>query len=486
MHSREKKPIFVHALCCLFIVFGTVVLPQVARAQATIPGVPQPVVIINPEIITGIPTIAYATANAAADSNVNTFTTQVLNGLAWAVEKTAIQSITKSLVNWINSGYQGSPAFVTNLDQNLQDLGDGVANNFFDALQSNTGANVRSPFQDQVTQRLRSTYYGSTAKSAPNAGYNLNKYSNNPRAFLNGDFSQGGFDAWFAVVTNDQNNPIDAFHSQQNALANSVANVRTNQLHELDWGRGFISWRGDCIAPKATSAQTNADILSGQASPTALSSANNCSSYEIKTPGSVVENALGITVTSPLRQLELANSINEVVGAVASQLVNQVLGGTGLSGLGSPSAGGGTSFLAQATDPAQYSQGGSLANGFITNVASDQSHAQTYLASWQKLQTLAQNCTSSDPAVSSALSRSSTNVVRATTLLTSLAKISAEATSALTSTNPSAALASVSAEYQSLISLMRSSRARLRQPVQPRSTRRSRCFAVAGGNKRKP
>jgi hypothetical protein len=390
-----------------------------------------------------------ATSVTASNSSIQTATTQVLNGIAWAVAKTAIQSLTKSMVNWINSGFNGSPAFVTDLDKNLTNLSDAVANNFFNALQHNTGVNVRSPFQDQVTQLLRNTYYGSTAKMAPNAGYNLNRYTTNPTAFLNGNFSNGGFDAWFATLSNDQNNPLGAFHAQQNALENSIAGAQANQLHQLDWGRGFLSWKGDCIATASNPGGLTLDANGEPQStvPTTLSSADPCVGYEIKTPGSVIENALGITVTSPLRQLELADSINEIVGALASQMVTQVVGGLGLSGVSQPSAGGGPSYLSQATNPSQYAQA-SAAGGFVATIASDLKNAQTYLAGWQKIQTLAQSCTSTDPAVAAARAKAVANVARGTAVSATLSKINAEATAAADSNSSPAG---PSSEYLALV-----------------------------------
>jgi len=54
----------------------------------------------------------------------------ILDPLAWAEAKGMLQSMTDSTVNWINSGFQGSPAFVQNPEQFFQKIGDNVAGNF--------------------------------------------------------------------------------------------------------------------------------------------------------------------------------------------------------------------------------------------------------------------------------------------------------------------------------------------------------------------
>jgi hypothetical protein len=53
---------------------------------------------INPAVVGGV----VATGGA---TTVQTAIMQVLNGLAWTIAKKTIQSITRSTVNWINSGF---------------------------------------------------------------------------------------------------------------------------------------------------------------------------------------------------------------------------------------------------------------------------------------------------------------------------------------------------------------------------------------------
>lgn len=441
MNSYKKITVrFVTALSCLMFAstaaFFPVAVPQ-AFAQA-------PVVITNPDIIIGTAATAKSTFYSATIK-------PVLDGLQWAVAKAAIQAITKSMVNWINSGFNGSPAFVTNLDQNLLGVSDGVANSFFNALSNNTSGGIKSPFQSVVSQQLRNSYYSSTGRSG-GSGYNLNQYSKNPAAFLAGKFgANGGFNAWFAAVGNNQNNPYGAAYAQQNALNAAVYKATTNRLNELNWGKGFMSWRGPCTSSKPT-ANTNSYSIDAQGydTVTSLANADTCTSYSIKTPGSIIEDSLGITATSPLRQLELSNSINQIVGALASQLINQVVGATGLSGISQPSSGGGSSPLSQATNPSQYSQTG-LANGFVQSVTNDLANAQSYLLNWQKLQSLAKSCISTNPTVVAAVTQTDTNVTRAAHAINALNKVNTEAVAVSASIDPTQ-LAAVSAEYQGIVS----------------------------------
>ncbi|HEX5774533.1 MAG TPA: hypothetical protein VFY28_01045, partial [Candidatus Paceibacterota bacterium] len=128
-----------------------------------------------------------------------------LDGIAWSIAKDVIiPSMTRSTVNWINSGFNGSPAFVTDLRANLLAVSDAVANEFFNELFDEAASGiVNSPYQDEIATAIRTGYYLSTGgKFSVRNPFTLDQYSNDPQAFLSGDFSQGGFNAFYATITN--------------------------------------------------------------------------------------------------------------------------------------------------------------------------------------------------------------------------------------------------------------------------------------------
>jgi hypothetical protein len=305
---------------------------------------------------------------------------RLIDAVGWMVAKTAVNSLTQSVVNWINSGFQGSPAFATDLNRNLGNLGDAVAEDFIrgldDVVYNNTGFSVRAPFQDQIARQLREEYYRTTSDVL---GFDA-RYPYRD-CYRGGGFS---FDGWFCQSQNDANNVYGRYQLARNELFREVDKEAQNRLRELDWGNGFMSFRGQCNPDelgradeamadaeeaaadgfddeaRALEAESNARRQNARVS---LGSRDRTVGCPVKTPGAVIEEALGISVTSPFRQLEIADNINEIVGALASQLVNQVLGGSGLSGVSRPSSGGGRSYLDRATDPT-----GSLSGGFAQNI----------------------------------------------------------------------------------------------------------------------
>jgi hypothetical protein len=310
---------------------------------------------------------------AAKELSNQTLIKCYLDGLAWTAAKVAVQSMTQSMVNWINTGFDGSPAFVTDLERNLGNLADSVANDFFTELDrvtySNTGLSLRSPLQDQIAAQLREEFYRTTSSYGFDARhpYTLGNYSSDPAAFTRGDFSKGGFNALFSI-SEQANNPYGRYMLARQELSSRLDSAAQSRVNEFIAGSGFLSWRGDCGQYARPQAKTDQVDLSGSSK----EKNRNC---PVRTPGALIESSLGIAATSPLRQLELADSINEVVGALAGQLVNQVFGSGGLVGVSQPTAGGGRSFIDRSTDTSQF-YGGSALSGIATELQNASSVAR--------------------------------------------------------------------------------------------------------------
>jgi hypothetical protein len=371
----------------------------------------------NPAVVGGVVATGISTG-------VQTTIMQALNGIAWSVAKMTIQSLTRSTVNWINSGFQGSPAFVSDLNENLRYLGDAVAEEFFVGLDqvvvNNTGFSIRSPFQDQLNQKLREEFYRTTGSWGINQYYDLYKDSTDPKAFINGDFNQGGFNAFFSASQNPANNPFGAYRMANAQLWAQIDAAAQARRAEIQNGRGYLSWRGNCNQGSGPNVN--------------LSRAEKCLFNPVRTPGALIEQSLGITATSPLRQLELADSINEIVAALVGQMITQVLGPGGLVGLSEPAQGGGPSFLDRATDPSQYNASlTSFANGIDQSLKTDIQNVTQYRDNWQRVLSAAQQAQQSCGMVqeiSDTIVRATQNVGRGDAALIRLNRLQTEVANA--------------------------------------------------------
>lgn len=364
-----------------------------------------------------------------------------LDAIAWTMARTALQSITRSTVNWINSGFDGSPAYVTDLNENLLRVGDRVADDFFTELQRNN--QINSPFRDDILQAVRENYYRSTGTGTffNQNRFTLDRVSQNPEAFLQGDFSQGGWDAWIEAWRNPQNNPFGAYHKAEQELGRRVTGAQGERRTELDWGRGFLSWRGECD----TQASGEVD-LSGRES--------DCANAPIQTPGSVIESQLEKTLGSQIDQLGLADEFNEVIGTLLAQLTTNILGGGGLSGLTQPHSGGGSAYIDRATSSDQTNASGAGAT-FSQTLRNQRGQVEKYRANWQKIQGAAQQAAAcrNDEEVQAVLSEAGTALARANESLAGIDGLLTKLQTANASTggNQVAMLEEVSGEYQTLM-----------------------------------
>ncbi|MBU6426668.1 hypothetical protein KGQ27_00275 [Patescibacteria group bacterium] len=275
------------------------------------------------------------------------------DGVAWTVAKIALQEVTTSVVNWINSGFQGNPAFLTNPQAFFLDVADQVTGDFI--AQTGILANLCTPFNVDIRLALAlgqanlyprytctlSTVIQSVANSTVN-GYSI-------QGFMNGDFKQGGWPAFITMTTQPQNNPVGAYLVAQSDLLSRISSKQGQYHEQLAQGGGFLSWQKcqtvDTIDPNDLSPDNYNTAMSYEnAGLTRQQNKDGTVSYqdcETQTPGSVIAGSINKSLGIPQDQLNLANSINEVVGALFGQLVTKVLTG----GLHTASSPGGSSGL---------------------------------------------------------------------------------------------------------------------------------------------
>ena len=348
----------------------------------------------------------------------------VLDGIAWKVAKIMVQQITASTVQWINSGFQGSPAFLTNPEGFFMNVGDQITGMFIDKTGILGG--LCSPFNVDIRLAIaldQAGYnmdrpYTCTLSSVINNVENSTVNGRSINGFMNGDFSQGGWQG-FIAIGNPGNNPGRVYLQAQSDLAQQIGAKQGKYQQQLIQGGGFLSWE-DCKQVSAAQVQDTAigtsqlnsqygvqsysnnslgfltnsgttpvgtknslpskSMLASQGitkSPTG--SYNQC---ETKTPGSVINSQLSKQLGSGIDQLNLANSINQIVDALLAQLVTQILQ-KGLAGGSQKSSGSTQSYIqqlsAEANNPNQYTQDAQNIQGsFAPYITIQQQTVDTY------------------------------------------------------------------------------------------------------------
>lgn len=240
-----------------------------------------------------------------------------LDGVLWLVAKQLIQQLTSDLVAWINSGFNGSPAFVQDFKGFMLGVADRALGEYL-TLSGSPLAFLCSPFQLNISLSIQRSFFPPEQQSA----CTLTGILGNINSFLSGTFAEGGFANLIAVNMVPQNNMYGAYLMQQEFLSLKIASGQKTYEKQMDWGRGFLSFE-KCAQP-----EPGLDEV--------------CST---QTPGAVIESQLEHVLGSGVRQLEIADEFDEVIAALIGQLINLVLT-EGLANLG---GGGGSPPLALTT-----------------------------------------------------------------------------------------------------------------------------------------
>jgi hypothetical protein len=273
--------------------------------------------------------------------------------LTRTIGRAIVQQITNSIVNWINSGFNGKPSFVTNYEQFFSNVGDQAAGEFI----RGTGlAFLCSPFQAQIRIAIAQSYARRNAQSCTLTGIvrNLN-------SFMNGNFAQGGWAGLLQFTSIPTNNPFGAYAYAQMGLANARQTALNNASRNLSPG-GFISLQKD---------QCDTLGIRPDGSP------NTVCRKVVTTPGTVIEAALKKTVVDvPYDALNLAKSFDEIINALITQLTTRTLY-QGLSTL-SGTQGYASDYLTPAEQQAQAN-----AQNLLTDMQGRLRIVQQYGTAWQ-------------------------------------------------------------------------------------------------------
>jgi hypothetical protein len=294
----------------------------------------------------------------ASKDNV-TFVSCITNVLA----KAALQQITASVVNWINSGFNGQPSFVTNYEQFFTNVADLAAGQF---IQGAGLSFLCSPFKLQIKVAIAQSYANRGAQSC-----SLTAVIKNINGFMNGNFAQGGWPGLLSFTTMPTNNPYGAYAYAQVGLQTAQSNALSNAKNNIS-PTGFLAvQKATCNNGTTSYSPTVVSGANQQAAMAGGSGTNGNCKTSITTPGTVIEGTLQSTLKSPIDQLGLANSIDQILNALTNQLITKTLqnGLTNLSGT--------TGLQNTAQTPAEQAAQ-AQAQGILVNLQAQGTYAQQY------------------------------------------------------------------------------------------------------------
>lgn len=307
----------------------------------------------------------------------------ILDPASWVASGMNLQTMAQSMTNFVSSGFNGSPGFVTNLQEHLLQVGDAGADNFVQQLLSD--GSIESPFRDQVVNEAGDIYRRSTGPGAfsRTREYTLDNTCQNDAAFISGDFFSCGLSGFRTMLSDPlANTPEGSRIAVIDAVLGQAAQTQETSLEELSWGDGIRSWRGSCDGSSAPAEGTEGEAAT-ETEATSLSSSDSSIFCSILTPASSVvaelQNRIGVATDQQLQ----ADEISEVLASsILSFIGDEVFGEGGLLGDsgGSSSGGGGrdTTGSTQGAPP-------SLVNAFVRLIGNQTDRIRQYQEAWLKI-----------------------------------------------------------------------------------------------------
>jgi hypothetical protein len=284
------------------------------------------------------------------------------DAIFWVLAKTAIRRMTGSMINWINSGFQGSPLFLTDPQGFFLDVADQASGSLLRDLELTQMCDSWAP---RIALGLRVNTFGQKTQCT------LSKVVDRAQEFIRGDFASGGWKGWLTMIAND-----DTFYGNYltslDELDTRQSSAYQEYQNELNQGQGFLSMKKcEGGGTQQSYCDTHCSGLISQNNPTQQEHEdyNNCYATCLEksadtsslctstggkmvntTPGSVIADQLNLQLGSGVRQLEIADEVNESLAAIIDSLLNQLIS-KGLTSLSK--AGGGSGNNWEDTAPSQ-------------------------------------------------------------------------------------------------------------------------------------
>lgn len=225
--------------------------------------------------------------------------TDFIAGIALRLSQMLINRMVDSTITWANSGFDGNPAYTTNPKEYFIGLADNTATEFIEGTELDF---LCSPFQKSIRISLQKNYY-----TPPQENYQCtwSEAWGNMSDFIDGNFKEGGWEAWFNVTQNPSNNPYGAFLTAKAEVDSRVANALSIQELELNWNQGYLSVK-PCLRR--------------------ASGTEECVEWgSTRTPGGLVKSGIETHINSEFAQLLDVQRFDQLLGALMGGLMQKYI-----------------------------------------------------------------------------------------------------------------------------------------------------------------
>lgn len=240
MTGKNKIKKLISGLLIILIILPTILFSSPKKANAIwISGIDPAAV--GPNIAQTGTGAANAASNAASLAlKIKDVAIEVGKQLLKAVAKRVLAEMTKSTVNWINSGFHGSPLFLENSDSFFQDIAKSELKNVVDTFGYDS---LTYPFGKQFALNAINSYKN---QLSDNMGYTLSKVMTSTEANnYRNNFNVGGWNGFLINTQYPQNNYLGSQMQMTDYLASKLQGTSQNAAQRttslLQQGMGFLS-----------------------------------------------------------------------------------------------------------------------------------------------------------------------------------------------------------------------------------------------------
>ncbi len=271
-----------------------------------------------------------AVTKVGAEQEKQMTTTQCLDGIAITLAKDQLASMTRATMNWINTGFNGNPMYIRNINSFMNNITDKILVNEISTFKNPNGTynTVDYPYARGISKDLVSAH---SSKAAGVAGLNQNLTSYLEPGKTIGDFannfSVGGWTGWLALTQRDANNPLGYSVRVINDI-NQEQEKKVAQIKQELTESGGILPQKICKVWAVNAVNGLKKVEKAQES-----NKRKCTKWEVVTPGSIIRDKISTEINSPERQAELVKTINGALSVLFSSLLKKFRLG-GLASLG--------------------------------------------------------------------------------------------------------------------------------------------------------
>ena len=231
------------------------------------------------------------------------------DGIAKYLAHAVLVQVRNSMVDWISSGFEGSPSFIDNPEDFLSGVGNIAASDFVNRLSADiTGdpnflcGNLGNVFPKIMFQYAVPRNYTTRFKcDISGIQENLARFSN--------DFSVGGFDR-LLEVRQSNNNFFGVYWGVLDEIDRRYQAAYQSRLQEANWSGGFLSTQECAEVAKVP------DDYVGQPP---------CLKYVTITPGKTIGDRVASVIGSDVQEIVQADEVSEVIQLLVDLAINQAL-----------------------------------------------------------------------------------------------------------------------------------------------------------------